>query len=113
MYPIINDLLGNLLIVIGMYIFSKIVLNKPIKASRTRLIIDLILSTISYTLIMLYFTGMIKTILMMIILFIFNKDIFKERIKKTVFITFLYTLLLLVLDLLVLLFTTKILNIDK
>ena len=113
MWQVINNFIGNILHVIGMFWFSKIVFDKKIKISKKRFAIDLIVGTLLYTIIMVYFDGTTKTSLMMLTLFMFNKDVFKEKIKKTIFITVLYTLTLLGLDLFVLFFVVDILGMSK
>lgn len=113
MYQIINSFLGNIVGVLGSFLFAKAILNTKVKVSKRRLIIDFILSAISYTLIMIYFTGTFKTILMVIITTIFNQDVFKERYRKIVFFTFLYFLILLLIELLGLGFLINVLKMSK
>ena len=113
MLQIINDFTGNILGAIGVFLFAKIILNTPIKVTKRRLIIDFILSIISYTITMMYFTGTIKTLFMVITVYAFIKDIFRETIKKTIFLSFLYIILLIIPDLFMLVFITKILGLSK
>ena len=113
MWQIINNFLGNVLIMMGVTLFTKIVLNKKIQTSKLRLIINILISSLIYTIAMSYLTGAIKTLSVVLIMFILIKNIFKEKILKTIFLTILYTIILLGLDLFTLFFVTEILNIDK
>ena len=110
MWQIINDFIGNILGAIGVFLFSKIILNTPVKVTKRRLIIDFILSIISYTILMVSFTGTAKTILMLLTNYLFIKDIFREDNKKTIFLSLLYIIILIIPDLFVLFFVTKILT---
>lgn len=113
MWQVINNFIGNILHIIGMFLVSKICLNKKIQITKIKYLIEILICSSLYTVIMIYFKGTIKTSLMMLTLFLFNKDVFKEKNLKTIFITVLYTLTLLGLDLFVLFFTVEILNISK
>ena len=113
MWQIINDFIGNILGTIGVFLFAKIILNTSIKVSKNRLIIDFLLSAIFYTIIMLCFTGTIKTVFMVVAIYIFIKDIFKENNKSTFFLAFIYIILLIIPDLFVLFFVTEILGLSK
>ena len=113
MGQIVNYFIGNTIIVFGMLVFSKIILDKKIDKDVKNIIFLGIVGSIFYTIIMIYFTGTIKSLLMMLTLFILIKVLFKEKMQKTFFITVLYTLTLLILDLFVLLLFTNVLKIDK
>ena len=113
MWQIINNFIGNIFVAIGVFLFTKIILNTTIKVSKFRLIIDFILSICTYTIIMFYFDGTIKTFVMGITMILFNKDIFKESLSKTIFLIFLYMIILIIPDLVILFFVTKILNLSK
>ena len=75
MLQIINDFTGNILGAIGVFLFAKIILNTPTKVTKRRLIIDFILSIISYTIVMSSFIGTAKTMFMLLINYLFIKDI--------------------------------------
>ena len=113
MWQIINDFTGNILGAIGVFLFAKILLNTPIKVTKRRLIIDFILSIISYTIIMIHFTGTIKTLLMVTTVYAFIKDIFKENNKRTIFLSFIYIILLIIPDIFILYFVTDFLGLSK
>ena len=104
MYQIINNFIGNTLIVLGAILFCGIILKKVKEITTNKNLIVLIIGAICYTIIMIYFKGTLKTLLMMCTLFGVNKYIFKADKKKTIFLITLYTLMLLIVDLFVLLF---------
>ena len=113
MWQIINDFTGNILLVTGMFLFTKIILNKRINIEMYKFLIYILFSVLLYTIIMIYFDGAIKTVSMILILFMLNKTIFKETFGKTIFITVLYAILSVILDIFVLFFATEILNLSK
>ena len=113
MYQIINNFIGNTLIVLGAIFFCGIILKKVKEITTKKNIVVLMIGAICYTIIMIYFKGTLKTLLMMCTLFGVNKYIFKDNLKKTVFLITLYTLILLIVDLFILLFMTEVLSISK
>lgn len=113
MWQIINDFLGNVFVITGVFLFFKIVLNKSIKVSKYRFVFNLLLSALIYTIIMKYFTGTIKTLFVVLIMSIFSKYLYKEHFAKTIFLTILYTIILLLLDIFVLFFVIEILGVSK
>lgn len=113
MWQSINDFLGNIVLTTGVFLFARIVFNKTIEVSKIRLIFDLILNSIIYTIIMIYFIGTTKTFLMGIMIFLFVKDIFRENNSKTIFITIIYIIVALLFELLELFLVIEILNLNK
>lgn len=113
MWQIISNILGNILVAIGVFLFAKIVLNESVKVTKIRLVVDFILSIISYTIIMIYFTGTAKTIFMGITMILFDKDIFKSSMSKMIFLTFIYMLVLIIPEVIQLFFITKVLDMSK
>ena len=113
MWQIINNFFGNIFLALGGILFARIILNKPIQVSKSRLIVDFLLTTISYTTIMIYFDGTVKTLLMGITLFLLDKDLFKETFQKTIFLTFLCMIILIIPELLGLGFLIKVLKMSK
>lgn len=90
MWQIISTYIIGLITIIGVFIFSKIVLNKEIKISKLKLITIMLLAALANTIIYLSFNGIIKTLLMVLLDVIFNVYIFKISYKKSFFLTFLY-----------------------
>ena len=113
MWQIINNFFGNIFLALGGILFARIILNKPIQVSKSRLIVDFLLTIISYTTIMIYFDGTVKTLLMGITLFLLDKDLFKETFQKTIFLTFLCMIILIIPELLGLGFLIKVLKMSK
>ena len=113
MWQIISNFIGNIFVAIGVFLFAKIVLAKPIKVSKKELIITLILSVFSYTIIMFYLENLLKTLFMGLTMIFFNKRIFKENNKKIVLLIFVYMILLVITELLGLGLLMKIFNMSK
>lgn len=110
MWQIISDYIKLLITTIGVFAFSKIVLNKKIQVSKAEFCIAFLITTIVQTIIYIYLTGTIKTLAMGIVDIVFYKYIFKISIKKSVFLTFLYMIILIINELLILLISTNILK---
>ena len=113
MWQSISNFIENIVIIIGAFIFTKIILNKTNRVSKFRLFFDIILSALTYTIIMNYFDGTLKTCFIIIIISLFKKDISKEPYSRIIFITFIYIIFTLISELLVIFFMTKILNLSK
>lgn len=114
MWQIINNFLGNIIVMLGVSKFSQITLDKSHSClSRKKYIASIILSVLLYTIVMYYFNDIMKTILFIVIIYMFNKYVFKEKNKKVLSLTIIYTILLLLIDIFVLLFVTEILSMSK
>ena len=112
MWQIISDYIELLVTTIGVFAFGKIVLDKKIQVSKSKFIISLLIVSITHTIIYIYLSGTIKTLIMGIVDIIFYKYIFNLSIKKSFFLTFIYMVILIFADLLQLLFITQALNLS-
>ena len=70
MSQIINGYVGNIIVVIGVFMFARIVLKEPIKVSKKRFIIDFFISTIIYTIILINLNGTIKSLCMSLVMIV-------------------------------------------
>ena len=113
MLQIISGFIGNLILMVGILLFGKIVLSENIKISKKKLLAYILLSSLIHSVILMTLTGTIKTILMAIINIIYIIILFKISIKKAVFIIFIYMFLLVILELGMLFIVSNILNISK
>ena len=113
MWQVISDYIGSIAVAIGVYLFARIVLNKKIEMSKKKFSIIFFISTIIYTVIVIYLEGIIKSFLIGVTIFLFNKYVFKEKIRKTLLLTIIYMILLIIPDLLVTFFLINILNMSK
>lgn len=98
MLQIINDYFGILLLGIGEISFAKIVLNKKVKVNKGIFFIVFLLVRLILTISYIYFVGTIKTFVMYIIHCLEFKFMFKLEYNKAIFLTFLYVVILLVPD---------------
>lgn len=93
--------------------FGILILPEKIKMSKSKLLITgLIISTI-FAIVSLTLTGTAKTLLIFLINIFIYKYLFSISYKKSIFITFLFMIVLLISDLLALLLPIKIFNISK
>ena len=113
MWQIINGCIGNIMMMVGVLFLGKISLNESIKISKKKLCVLMFLFILIHTIIFLKFTGTIKTLIMAILHIIFYKKVFKIKTQKAILLTFIYMVLLIIIDLLQLLFITEILGISK
>lgn len=112
MWQIISDYIKLLVTTIGVFAFGRIVLDKKIQISKNKFIVSLLITSIVHTIIFVFLTNTIKTLTMGLVDIIFCKYTFKITIKKSIFLTFLYMILLMITDLLQLLFIIEILGLS-
>ena len=98
---------------ISVLIFGKIIIKDSPNILTKKNIILFLTICILQTVVFLYIEGAIKTLIMFLSNIIFYKYIFKISFSKSIFITFIYMILLAIPDAIVLLFTTKVLGISK
>ena len=112
MWQIINGFICSLITIIGVFLFGKIVLNKEIEFSKEKIIISIIATTIIHTAIYLNLEGTIKTILMILLDICFYDYIFKLSIKKSILTAVLYTIVMIIAELIELFIITKVLKMN-
>lgn len=113
MLQIISTYIGIVIMMIGVIAFGKIVLNKIPQVSNLKLVSILMIICIIHLAIYLNFVGITKTIIVSTINTFFYKYIFKISIKKSIFLTLLYIIILMIPDLLELIIATDILDVSK
>ena len=94
MWQIINIYFCAMIMISCLFAFGKIVVKKEINLSRYKVILLFLVMCTLYTLIGLFFSRTLKTLLMFLTNAIFYKLIFSISNKKSVFVTFIYTLLM-------------------
>jgi len=95
---VFSNYFGILLLGIAEIFFAKIVLNKKIEVNKGIFFIVFLLIRLLLTISYIYFVGTIKTFVMYIIHCLEFKIIFKLGYNKAIFLTFLYVVILLVPD---------------
>ena len=113
MLQIISAYICLLVTAIGLYLFARIVLNEKPKTSKKNLILSIITVSIINTVIFLNLNGTIKTILMWFINIFFCKYLFSLQLKKSIFLTFIYTIILIITELISILLITKVFKINR
>ena len=113
MLQIISIFIGILVLSIGEVIFAKIVLNKKLETNKIQTLLILISSTAFFVLSTNYLTGIVKTILVYIIHIFEFKLLFNLSYYKSIFLTFLLFVVVIIPDILELIFVVDILGIDK
>ena len=111
MWQIINEFICLSIAVLGTYLFGRIVLNQPIKIEKKKFILIFIITSLIHALLSFYLSGIIKTLLMGITEVYFYMITFHINKSKSIFLTVIYMIVLMLLDLIELFFITTILKI--
>ncbi len=112
MSQVIEAIIELVITTIGVYLFGRIALNKKIEVSKSKFLVFFIITVVCNTIIYLNLTGTLKTILMEIINIIFFVKVFKISMSKSIFLTLIHLLFLVLAELLQFFVITKILIID-
>ena len=109
----ISTYIGIVIMMLGVFIGARIILNEEFKISKIMIIEVLLITSIIYQLIFTYLDGTIKTILICILNVFTFKYLFKIEYSKSIFLTVIYIVLLLIPETLFLSISTFILKLDK
>lgn len=112
MWQIISEYTGIVIMTVGVYFFSRIMLSKKKSISNIKFLVIIFLVSVIHYIINMYITGIIKTVIICCINMMFYKYIFKIKIRKSILLTFLYMIILILTELLELFFITKVIGID-
>lgn len=113
MYHVINAFLSCSISIIGVILFGRIVLNNKIKISTAKFILLFLASAIIYTYDFLFFAEVPKTITMLLIDVLIYKILFYDSYPKSIMLSVLYIIVLIISDTLNLFIYTKIFGISK
>lgn len=109
MQEIVEFILSSMIMVITPIIFGVLTLDNSIRKDKSKVVVMFLISCIIYSLNYLYFEGNIKTIIGFILhIFIFNQ-IFNCKMSRSVFITFIYVFLAIIVEIIILFVLLKIL----
>mgnify|MGYP000366385516 CR=1 FL=1 len=113
MWQIISGYISVCIMMVGVYIFGRIVLERKKDLNKSfKDIFNILIFSILQTLIFLNLEGTDKSIIMAIINMIFCKNVFKINIQHAIYLTILYMVILLIPDLIEIFFITEILNLS-
>ena len=98
---------------LGVFCFARIILGEKIKIPKIKLLLLICVVSIFHTIMYLNLEGMIKTILMCLINTYLCSYSFKVSISKSILITFIYMILLIIPDAIELVIATKLLGISE
>lgn len=113
MQEIVEFILSSIIMVVTPIIFGVLTLDNSIRRDKSKVVVAFIISCIIYSLSYLYFDGGIKTLIVYLLhVFMFNQ-IFYLSVTKSIFVGFVYMILLMIPDGLQLIFFTNILNFSK
>ena len=90
MWQIINEYIILIIVMIGVYLFGKIVLEKKNNSSILKDVFLILLFAIPQTIVKINFTSVMKTSLMFVIDILYYKVQFKINTKQSIFLSFLY-----------------------
>ena len=113
MQEIIEFVLSSIIMVVTPIIFGVLTLDNNIRRDKSKVVVAFLISCIIYSLCYAYFDGGIKTLIVFLLhIFIFNQ-IFNLSISKSIFITFIYAILLMGVECLILFVLMNILHMSK
>lgn len=103
------------IVMISVYVFGYIIFGKKENSKINKIynLIVLIIGTILHTIVYMYLSGTVKTLLLCIIFAFTLKLIFNVKTTKTIFATIIYTILLIIPDLITTACLVNIFNISK
>lgn len=107
-----NAFISCMITMIALYASGTIIFEKSTNKLIKNIAI-LIINTICMTIIFLNFNGTLKTVLMCLILTLTFKYIFSVSFSKSLITSIIYIIILMIPDLIILIFATKILNVSK
>lgn len=114
MWQIISNYISVCIMMVGVYIFGRIVLEKKVDLNKSfKDIFNILIFSILQTLIFLNLEGIEKSIMMAIINAFFYKILFDLKTSKSYFLTILYMIMIIIPDFLVMFFATEILGVDR
>lgn len=115
MLEIINGILSSAVMTISTYVYGHILFKEKITKSNSNIynIMVMLSSVILYTIIFLYFDNIIKTVLLCIVVTIMFKCVFNVTYIKALLASTIYTILLIIPDLMIIGISMKIFGISK
>ena len=106
MLEIFDSIANAVILVITAILFSMILLEKrKLPITRNKIII-LIVGILIYSILLYYIEGIVKTLCLCCLYFIIFKQIFKISYSEAIFLSFLYVILIIVPDIILILFIT-------
>ena len=113
MWEVINDFICGILLTIDTFIFGKITLKQEIKISKLKILILSLVTSIFLTLTYLGLESTTKTLLMASIETIYYIQLFQISVKKSIFVSIIFIVVLMLTDLVDLLFVTEVLKLNS
>lgn len=104
----VNLIISSLIMVISSVIFGKIIIDKNIQIKNDKLLVFIIIMTCSYVVVCYFFENLSKTIFVFLIYLVIFRYIYKITYKKALFLAFVYMIILMFADILVLLIATNV-----
>lgn len=113
MLEVLKTFLTSIILNVSVYAFGIIILNNGKIKITIKEILIFLMACILHTLDVLYLNGTGKTIIFIVIFALLLKLSFNTGYLKSIFSSIIYIVLLIIPDLITLIFTTQVLNIDK
>lgn len=113
MQEVVEFVLSSIIMVVTPIIFGVLTLDNNIRKDKSKVVVAFLISCIIYSLCYSYFDGGIKTLIGFLLhVFIFNQ-IFTCNLSKSIFITFVYVMVIMLIDICELFFVVNVLNVSK
>lgn len=113
MSEIVNATIACLITIVTVFVSGCIVFNNEKRKQLIKNTAILLISTIIHTIVFIYLSGIIKTMILLLLIILIIKCAFGVDISKATLFAVLYIIILVIPDLLTLFFSTQVLNLTK
>ena len=113
MQSILSNIIGSLVLSIGSIYYARIALKDEEKIYKPKYILSIILLTTVYTIVFLNCEGGIRSIINFIVYVAVYRRLFNISVSKAILLTFIYSIILIVPDLITLFVAVDVVGISK
>ena len=113
MSEIINNIISGIILISSALIFAKTISNEKIKIKKHKFLILCFIQFLVYIISLYHLDGMTNTLVTLVIQVLVYKFTFRINYSKAIFLTFIYSVVLMLCDGLVMSFSIGILGVDK
>lgn len=110
---ILTNIIGSLVLSIGSIYYARVALQNTEKLYKTKFIVACLTITVIYTIVFLNFEGSTRTIINFVSYVVIYKNLFKISASKAVLLTFTYSIMLIIPEIITLFIVSDILGFSK
>ena len=113
MQEVVEFILSSIIMVVTPIIFGVLTLDNNIRKDKSKVVVAFLISCIIYSLCYSYFNGGIKTLIGFLLHILIFNQIFKIGVNKSIFVTFVYVLFVMLIEFLILIIIIFVLKMPK